>query len=277
MPKLPEDDEVVSGLLFNDSRLGSVADDADDLVHRLKHRFVNSPLNKLCYYQSYHAPEDAMVHLRLLMDDNPLAASCQVDEFGMTPLHVLSLAQTPNIDMLLALMDKGNADHIIHGRDSFGKTPMDYLCLNRMPNSTQVIRRVICSRFDYLLGLDRWWESDVLHAIDEALAVDFSARKREMWEADMLQAIEEALAVDCSPRRMEDSLESLKRRETARREIVAIYFKLAKYELKIVLSLLEIRLWQNSGGASVVIPNVLPFLDTFDIKDYFAHSTLFKD
>eukprot|EP00980_Cylindrotheca_fusiformis_P027301 scaffold19836_cov54-Cylindrotheca_fusiformis.AAC.1 len=60
MPKLPEDDEVVSGLLFNDSRLGSVADDADDLAHRLKYRFDNSPLNKLCYYQSYHAPEDAM-------------------------------------------------------------------------------------------------------------------------------------------------------------------------------------------------------------------------
>eukprot|EP00980_Cylindrotheca_fusiformis_P023785 scaffold10985_cov71-Cylindrotheca_fusiformis.AAC.1 len=45
MPKLPEDDEVVSGLLFNDSRLGSVVDDEADLVHRLKHRFVNSPLN----------------------------------------------------------------------------------------------------------------------------------------------------------------------------------------------------------------------------------------
>eukprot|EP00980_Cylindrotheca_fusiformis_P015345 scaffold4298_cov55-Cylindrotheca_fusiformis.AAC.1 len=141
MPKLPEDDEVVSGFLYNDSRLGSVFDDEADLVHALKHRFANSPLNKLCYYQSYHASEDAMVHLRLLMDDDPLAATNQTDEFGMTPLHVLSLAQTPNIDMLLAVMNAGKADHLVLSRDSFGFTPLDYLCLNRMPNSIEVIRR----------------------------------------------------------------------------------------------------------------------------------------
>eukprot|EP00980_Cylindrotheca_fusiformis_P013888 scaffold3601_cov90-Cylindrotheca_fusiformis.AAC.1 len=179
MPKLPEDDEVLSGFLYNDSRLGSVFDDEADLVHALKHRFDNSPLNKLCYYQSYHASEDAMVHLRSgLMDDDPFAATCQVDEFGMTPLHVLSLAQTPNIDMLLAVMNAGKADHLVLSRDSFGSTPLDYLCLNRMPKSTEVIRRVLHTRFDYLFR--RSWKPDMLHAIDEALAVDFSTKRTDI-------------------------------------------------------------------------------------------------
>eukprot|EP00980_Cylindrotheca_fusiformis_P023852 scaffold11065_cov115-Cylindrotheca_fusiformis.AAC.4 len=56
----------------------------------------------------------------------PLAATTQVDEFGMTPLHVLSLSQTPNLDMLLAVMDAGKPGHMVHVRDSFGSTPMDY-------------------------------------------------------------------------------------------------------------------------------------------------------
>eukprot|EP00980_Cylindrotheca_fusiformis_P024852 scaffold12605_cov73-Cylindrotheca_fusiformis.AAC.1 len=164
---------------LQNSKLGSVVDGYDDLTRRLKHRFDSSPLNKLCYYQSYHSSEDAMVQLRNLIEENPLAASSQVDEFGMTPLHVLSLSQTVNLDMLSAVMKAGPSDHIIHGRDSFGSAPMDYLCLNRTPNSTQVIRRVLETRFDHLLGVDRQWKSDVLQAVNEALDVDWSCSRRQ--------------------------------------------------------------------------------------------------
>eukprot|EP00980_Cylindrotheca_fusiformis_P019826 scaffold6966_cov112-Cylindrotheca_fusiformis.AAC.4 len=231
IPTLPEDDEIESGLLFNNSKLASVVDNEASLNHKLKHRFDHSPLNKLCYYQSYHAAEDAMMQLRTLMEDDPLTATNQTDEFGMTPLHVLSLSQTPNLDMLLSVLNEGNVDHMVQSRDSFGSTPMDYLCLNRMPNSTEVIRRVLYTRFDYLFR--RSWKSDMLQAIDTALAVDFSSR---------------------------------------RREIVATYLKLAKYERKVIFSLMELRLWKNSGGASVVIPNVLLFLESLDVADYFSHS-----
>eukprot|EP00980_Cylindrotheca_fusiformis_P026985 scaffold18299_cov62-Cylindrotheca_fusiformis.AAC.1 len=66
---------------FQSSKLGSLVDDEADLVHRLNHRFDNSPLNKLCYYQSYHqSSEDAMAQLRSsLMEDDPLAATKEVD------------------------------------------------------------------------------------------------------------------------------------------------------------------------------------------------------
>eukprot|EP00980_Cylindrotheca_fusiformis_P017040 scaffold5221_cov88-Cylindrotheca_fusiformis.AAC.7 len=232
IPTLPEDDEVVSGLLYNESRLRSVVDDEAGLRYKLKHRFDNAPLNKLCYYQSYHSPEDAVVQLRSLMEDDPLAATSQVDKFGMTPLHVLSVSQTPNLDMLLTLMNEADVDHLVHGRDLFSSTPLDYLCMNRMPNSIEVIRGVLYTRFDYLLGLNPSWISDMLQAIEEALAVEFSSR---------------------------------------RRDVVATYLKLANYELKVIFSLLELRLWK-SGGTSVILDNVLLFLDTLDVEDYFSHS-----
>eukprot|EP00980_Cylindrotheca_fusiformis_P024851 scaffold12602_cov105-Cylindrotheca_fusiformis.AAC.2 len=198
-----------------------------------------------------------MVQLRSLMEQgDPVAATTQVDEFGMTPLHVLSLSQSPNVDMLLALMNEGGVDHIIHGADSFGATPMDYLCLNRAPNSTEVIRRVLQTRFDYWLGfLDRSSKSDT-----------------------MRQAVEEALVVDWPSRR---------------REIGRVYFELANYEQRMkILSLLELNLWKIkieevrskeqtianrkscriNNGASIVLPHVLPFLDKLNMEDYVGSS-----
>eukprot|EP00980_Cylindrotheca_fusiformis_P000302 scaffold70_cov102-Cylindrotheca_fusiformis.AAC.1 len=251
----PIDQSLFSGDDFHrDSMLGCIVDDYDDLVRRLNHRFDISPLNKLCYYQSYHSSEDTMLQLSSLMEGDPLAATTQVDEFGMTPLHILSLSQTPNLDMLLAVMNEGRADHIIHGTDLFGSTPMDYLCLNRMPNSTEVIRRVLQTRFDYCLGVEVSGQSDTI------------------W-----QAVEEALAVNWSSRR---------------REIGRVYFDLANYERNEILSLLELCLWKIkideisckkeqigdrescriNCGASVVLPHVLPFLDKLQEEDYFAHS-----
>eukprot|EP00980_Cylindrotheca_fusiformis_P000565 scaffold146_cov107-Cylindrotheca_fusiformis.AAC.4 len=234
------------------SKLGSLVDGYFDLAHRLKNRFDSSPLNKLCYYHSYHSSEDAMKLLRSLMGENPSAATAQVDEFGMTPLHILSLSQTPNVDMLLEVMKGGHLDHLIRGRDLFGSTPMDYLCLNRMPNSTEVIRRVLLARYDELLGLDRLWKSDMLQAVDEALAVDWPSR---------------------------------------RREIIAISLKLANYERQEIVSILELYLWKLkndkvgsqkdqianrqscriNSGASILIPHVLTFLDKLEVEDSVHH------
>eukprot|EP00980_Cylindrotheca_fusiformis_P011611 scaffold2747_cov104-Cylindrotheca_fusiformis.AAC.1 len=253
VPTLPEDDERLSGWLHSKLlELGSVVRNGVDVSRKLKHRFDHSPLNKLCYYQSYHSSEDIMLQLRSLMEDDPLAATCQVDEFGMTPLHVLSLSQTPNIDMLLTVLNGGHLDHVIRRRDSFGSTPMDYLCLNQMPESAEVIRRVLQTRFDHMLSLDRSWKSDVVEAVNEALAVDPFSRMRV---------------------------------------VIAVYLKLANYERKEVISVLELYLWKTkidevgskeemcdregcriNSGASIVIPHVLPFLGKLDMEEYFVCS-----
>eukprot|EP00980_Cylindrotheca_fusiformis_P031230 scaffold26033_cov343-Cylindrotheca_fusiformis.AAC.1 len=72
--------------------------------------------------------------------------------------------------MLLAVMDAGKLGHMVRTKDSFGSTPMDYLCMNRMPNSTELIRSLFQTRYDQVLGVGRMWESDILQAMDEALA-----------------------------------------------------------------------------------------------------------
>eukprot|EP00980_Cylindrotheca_fusiformis_P005957 scaffold1264_cov73-Cylindrotheca_fusiformis.AAC.1 len=43
------------------SKLGSVVVDEADLIHRLKHRFDDSPLNKLCYYQAYQSMDGTVL------------------------------------------------------------------------------------------------------------------------------------------------------------------------------------------------------------------------
>eukprot|EP00980_Cylindrotheca_fusiformis_P004541 scaffold965_cov93-Cylindrotheca_fusiformis.AAC.5 len=219
---------------------------------KTNHRFDKSPLNKLCYYQSYYSVEDAMEKLRSLMDEDPLTATTHMDEFGMTPLHLLSLSQTPNLNMLLAVMNGGHPDHIVRGRDSFGSTPMDYLCLNKMPNSTQVIRSLLQSTFVKrvdCLGLDQ-------------------------WKLEMMQVFKGVLAEDWSSRR---------------RAIGLAYFHLANYERKEIISLVELYLWnvkidegsskqdgadreicRINSGASIVIPPVLLFLGNIDMADYFS-------
>jgi hypothetical protein len=162
---------------------------------------------------------------------------------------------------------------IIHTRDKFGSTPIDYLCMNQNPASALVIRSLLPTIFAERvrwLGLIRW-KSDMVTSIDEALATEFSFRRR-------------AIGMLC--------------------------FKLATYERLESVSLLELALWQvkidsckaayetdhqrdeasshpNSprldkthldgvdqqscrinSGADVVISNLLPFLDKLCREDY---------
>eukprot|EP00980_Cylindrotheca_fusiformis_P012135 scaffold2933_cov85-Cylindrotheca_fusiformis.AAC.3 len=250
IPTLPEDDEVTSSLLYTNSGLGSVVEDDRDLLRKLKYRFDNSPLNKLCYYHSYHSEEDAMIQLRSLMEDDPLAATTEIDEFSMTPLHVLSLSQTPNLDMLLAVMKGGPLDHIILSRDAFGSTPMDYLCLNRMPNSTEMIRRVLLSRFEYWLGSEGLLT--IRQAVDEALAVELDSRREEIGKLYFELSYYE------------------------RKEILSL-MELGLWKLKIDdVSSKEQSVNRQScrinSGASIVISNVLPFLHKLQVEDYIVAS-----
>eukprot|EP00980_Cylindrotheca_fusiformis_P003545 scaffold791_cov115-Cylindrotheca_fusiformis.AAC.3 len=237
--------EILQGLMFH-----SVVSGLDELEFNLNHRFDDLPLHKLCYYQSYCSTDDARAKFQSLMADDPLAATSEIDDFGMTPLHILSLSQTPNLSLLIAAIKGGDLDQIVWDWDLFGYASMDYLCLNKMPNSQKMIQSLleatIVKRFDWL-GLERW-KLDVLQAVDDALAADWSSR---------------------------------------RKEIGVVYFKLANYERNEILSLLELYLWKLkidevgatesadrlccriNSGASIVVDNVIPFLENLDMEDYF--------
>jgi hypothetical protein len=79
-------------------KLGTVVSNFDDLVSKLLHRFDALPVHRLCYYQSYYPLTEAMKNLRQSMDADP-SAGTKVDSFGMTPFHILALAQTPNLSL----------------------------------------------------------------------------------------------------------------------------------------------------------------------------------
>jgi hypothetical protein len=261
---------------MNGLKLRHVASNFTDLVSKLQHRFETLPVHRLCYYQSYYPLTETMDNLRQSMDADP-GAGTNVDAFGMTPFHILALSQTPNLSLFQELMKIYKVD-IIHNRDKFGSTPIDYLCVNQTPASAFVIRSLLPTIFAERvrwLGLVRW-KSDMFDAVDEALAVEWASR---------------------------------------RREIRLLYFKLATYERLESLSLLELALWQVkidncykalyhetdhderdeessptrprsdnnkcghlecvdrqscliNNGADVVISNVLPFLDKVCREDY---------
>eukprot|EP00980_Cylindrotheca_fusiformis_P025817 scaffold14678_cov97-Cylindrotheca_fusiformis.AAC.1 len=235
----------MQGFLQN-SKIGSIVGGLDDFLHKTTHRFDKCPLNKLCYYQSYYSLDEAMMKLGSLMEDDPLAATTQVDEFGMTPLHILSLSQTPNLSMLLAVMNGGHPDHIILGKDSFGSTPMDYLCLNKMPNSAKVIRSLLPKRVDWL-GLDPW-KSDVMQVVDNALAVDRASRRREIGVAYF-------------------HLANYERKEVL--SLVEIYLWSVKInEVDSQDHGVDRQSCRINSGATVVIPHVLAFLGKLELEDY---------
>eukprot|EP00980_Cylindrotheca_fusiformis_P023754 scaffold10927_cov96-Cylindrotheca_fusiformis.AAC.1 len=199
-----------------------------------------------------------MAELHSLMEDDPLAATTQVDQFGMTPLHVLSLSQTTNLDMLLAVMDAGKPGHLVRVRDSFGSTPLEYLCLNPMPNSTEVIRGLFQTRYDQVGLCSRMWESDILQAMDEALAVDLSSR---MSKVDRVvrtfewKERKEILSL------VELFLWKMKIDEASSNKKVKIGVATSK-KAQILADRQKRRF---TSGAEFVIPHVLLFLDTISL------------
>eukprot|EP00980_Cylindrotheca_fusiformis_P025585 scaffold14137_cov87-Cylindrotheca_fusiformis.AAC.1 len=118
-----------------------------------------------------------------------------------------------------------------------------------MPDSKHVIRRLFQTRFEQVLGLDLFWEFEMLLAIDEALAGDGSSRKREIGgvirkfeQKDILSILELFLwkvKID----------EVSSEEQTADREFCRVH-----------------------SGASIVIPHVLSFVDDLDVDEDFFDS-----
>jgi hypothetical protein len=169
---------------------------------------------------------------------------------------------------------------IIHTRDKFGSTPIDYLCVKQTPASALVIRSLLQTIFAErvrLLGLVRW-KSNIVDAMNEALAVEWASRRREIRQ---------------------------------------LYFKLATFERLETVSLMELALWHAkidsckalyeayherdkascpksprldkahldgvdrqscriNSGADVVISKVLPFLDNVCREDCITSEPFFE-
>jgi hypothetical protein len=257
--------EVMEGL-----KLGTVVNNFDDLVIKLQHRFDSLPVHRLCYYQSYYPLMETIQNLRKSIDTDPSAVR-KVDYFGMTPFHILALSQTPNLSLFQALLKVYKVD-IICTRDKFGSTPMDYLCLNHTPDASGVFKSLIVQRIQWL-GLGQW-KVDMLVALNEILAVDWSSRRREIGilyfylatyeRLEAISLLELALwKVNIDERKAVQSNEHLDY-EGSLKKLILVESDLGQEEGA------DRQSCRIKSGAEVVILNVLPFLDKVCLDDYYS-------
>jgi hypothetical protein len=255
---------------MDDLKLRHVASSLADLVRKLQHRFDDLSVHRLCYYQSYYPLTEAMENLQEAMDADP-SAGTKVDAFGMTPFHILALSQTPNLHLFQELLKVYKVD-IICTKDKFGSNPIDYLCLNHAPEATTVIQSLVQTIFAQRLqwlGLARW-KSDMLAAMDEALAAAWSSRRREIGLLDFKLATYERLESMSS---LELALWKVKidgckaANDTDHKHGEESILKRPRLD-KFNIDGVDRQNSRINSGADVVIPNVLPFLDTVCRENY---------
>ncbi|CAJ1954807.1 unnamed protein product [Cylindrotheca closterium] len=235
------DDEVIP----EGFQLAKVATNWRDLVTKLKQRFNDRPLHRVCYFHSYHLIEDTIQRIKDILIDNP-SACVQTDGFGMTPLHILVLAQKPRLELFQECFTSADLT-LLSAKDRFGSTVLDYLFNNTSNDGLKVtgalMKKVVEQRVAYL-GLDRWKE-ELLDLAERIASADRPWRIRNF--------------------------------------VNFLLHRLQHFEFLEVLSLLEMVLWriklsesENTldqantdrescrvqSGIAIVMENVLPFLPT---------------
>jgi hypothetical protein len=210
------------------------------------------------------------------MDADP-STGTKVDSFGMTPFHILALAQTPNLSLFQALLKVYNVD-VIRVRDKFGSTPIDYLCLNHTSDSTMVIESLlqtsIFQRLQWLGRLARW-KSNILTTMDEALAAEGPSRQRKIgllfFQLATYERLESMSLLELSLWKVK-----IKERKSALNQAEQLGEEGSLKKVRLVgsdLSQEEGTARQScriNSGAEVVTSNVLPFLDEVCRENYYV-------
>lgn len=229
--------------------------DYEALVDKLKHRFDDRPVHRLCYYQSYFALTETTQKLQQAMLADP-SAGTTVDAFGMSPFHILALSETPNLQLFQVLVTAYSVEHVF-SLDMFQAAPMHYLCCNQSAASTAVIeftlQTMIARRLKWIGSVQ--WQSEVVDALNEALSAEWETKidavrslflKLEIYERfESISLLESALwsaRIDEAQRAAGDCREEDEWRNRR-------------------LSPSDRQACRIICGVDVVIPHVLPFLD----------------
>ncbi|KAL3932569.1 MAG: hypothetical protein SGBAC_010791 [Bacillariaceae sp.] len=143
-----------------------------DLHEALRHRFDDCPLHRMCYQQAFlQTHPTKMEH-----DDMQWSTGANLDCFGMTPFHLLSLSTEPNLQMLKDLLQQlPNCTQLVQTKDRWNQSPYDYLLLqledstSKPPSgTTELMEHMIEVTLLHpmqSLGLDRW-RRDIWNRID---------------------------------------------------------------------------------------------------------------
>eukprot|EP00980_Cylindrotheca_fusiformis_P012947 scaffold3236_cov66-Cylindrotheca_fusiformis.AAC.13 len=272
-----------------------------DHFERMKHRFDTLPLHRLCYYQSHYP----MSTVREALDEivglvNPPASGImEIDMFGMTPLHILALSHTPNVDLMqdvLKVYQYKRIDRLLlEKQDKFGSTPMDYLCMNHTSASASAIQWIlettVQTRLPWLDHFPRC-KSSIDVAMKRVVGAEWSLKRKEVGHMrfevakfdrlESLSLVELALwkmaLCQTSERkcRQEDHLEEWKavQSDTTVDENAKKRIRLENVspslgptgEVSSVKA--DRKRCRIRSGAHVVIPHILPFVGNVCAEDY---------
>eukprot|EP00980_Cylindrotheca_fusiformis_P005296 scaffold1136_cov146-Cylindrotheca_fusiformis.AAC.9 len=247
---------------------------AEEIISNLRHRLDDKPLHRLCYQQvNCDFPYTLGDRLSKLLLKRDRVVS-YVDEFGMTPFHMLAMSAKPYHMCLWQSLFQNCPNGLIRKKDRWGKCPMYYLLRrNTLPDP------VLLSILPILL------QFTVIGRIKKL--------SRKQWRTSLLQDVEECLESDVLL--VNDRFTKLEQ----------VYGKLAKYERKESIDVLELALWKYqiqtngetssstavgtgsrshiekndevssreccriSSGADIVIGNVLPFWGRWEDEEGF--------
>ncbi|CAJ1948583.1 unnamed protein product [Cylindrotheca closterium] len=239
------DEDVFVGCTLLHGRFGG---ESDGIVDGLVHRFDTFPVHRICYDNSSVTTQELGECIQRTKDNNKAPF---VDEFGMTPFHVLFSTISPREDLLEGLLEK-YVDHdtgILDSKDANGKQPLDYLVTNWTETSAPLLETT----------LQRWAIDPLVHWGTTTWMEDIQRKVQAILLAEDDNELREALYDGaCSD--------------------------FAHYRFMEITSIFEMALWKgrlkgicsNDGakrqalereecrcvcGSHIVIPNVVQFLE----------------
>mmetsp|Transcript_9074 Transcript_9074/g.21567 ORF Transcript_9074/g.21567 Transcript_9074/m.21567 type:complete len:672 (+) Transcript_9074:62-2077(+) len=155
--------------------------DGDD-APKVRERFQDLPVHNICYHASHTTLEDLSEALDSATDNDRL-----VDDYGMTPCHVVSTSSKLRLDMFTLLLDRyPTTSKILWVRDCHGKTMMDYLMIHRSSNKAIPLIKTALQR-----ALSCWttawaleeWRFDLIHRVESmSWADDITLRREQLDE-----------------------------------------------------------------------------------------------
>lgn len=150
-----------------------------NILCAFQHRFRGLPVHQLCYYQGFYPMEETLGNLKRIFVSKEWSSRIkQVDMFGMTVFHVLSMSSRPNLFLFKAL--GSYCPDLLEQQDKWMKAPLDYLCMIDAPNAMACIEYVIQvsvkDRLNTWLGLDAWRTNMQIHIDLFSAATDRGSR-----------------------------------------------------------------------------------------------------
>ena len=283
-------------------------DDDDDndrnLIYALRTRFDNLPLHELCYYnnnnnnnnktnsddENNNSELESSIWVKqfdqLLSMDTSTTGGDKRDVLGMTPLHILTISSTVDVSVIEKLMNV-HPNNLIT-KDNTGQLPIHYACKgDSTPDVIKVLLDGHCTNFpNYPMNWDELIRIAFRNCttLESTMSIVQSRINRRVeflglpeWREGVLSSLHQSnllLYQNCNS--YESFQVQLKQH---------LYDKLALYERKEVISLLEHAVWKKellfvdddnddddiihyrqncriNCGADIIILNVLQFLST---------------